>query len=565
MSDIFISYSRRDSEQALALAGRLRLEGINVWIDRHEIVGAEQWATEIVDAIRECSTFLLLLSAESVQSDNVLKELSLAHETRRRILPVVLRPTELPSSFMYPLAGIQRVALSDYDAILRAHKHGVERVVLKDSRKSLMILPFEDLSSAQDNGWFADGIVSELLSVLGYVKALRLIDWNTSKEFKLRKVPTATLAKELDVRYFLEGQVRKIGPMIKVSVSLLDFETGDHLWQGSMKGTMDEVFRIQEEVAASVVEGLKLHLASDELKRLAEHGTKNAEAYELFLKANEYGSRWTRQGYHHALEQLAIAIELDPGYADALRFKAVVLAALYRLYERDPNLLIDAEQLVKRALALKPDYWEAYGALSNVYRQQGNLHEAEEAAKEFVLHAPDYFLSHSVLGIFYWETGQPALAISPFEREVELKPENYVAYWNLVGAADQAGDSVRVKKWSHAAIPLLERRLRLVPDDETIRVWYANMLRFADEPERAIEALSPLLAKESLDGVSLYNIACLYVRLNHPTHAIEALRRTVASGFTQIDFFHTDPDLEPLRSTAEFSELLKELEGKLDA
>ncbi|MFI5264188.1 MAG: toll/interleukin-1 receptor domain-containing protein [Candidatus Kapaibacterium sp.] len=125
MADIFISYSRKDSEHALSLAEKLRAEGIEVWIDQRGIHGAEQWATEIVEGIRGCRTFLLLLSDHSVESENVLKELSLAGERNKRILPVDIHPMEIPAAFAYTLAGLQRVALSDFDGILSAHKRSL--------------------------------------------------------------------------------------------------------------------------------------------------------------------------------------------------------------------------------------------------------------------------------------------------------------------------------------------------------------------------------------------------------------------------------------------------------
>src|SRR5579884_2993551 len=166
MPDIFISYSSKDREQAEQLAERLTSAGHSCWIDRQGITGAEQWATEIVEGIKACSTFAVLLSERSVASEHVLRELSLAIEKRKRVLPIDLEAVVLPSSFEYPLAGLTRVAFSDFAAILHAHRHGVTRAVKKDERKSLMILPFEDLSQTNDHAWFADGVASELVGAL---------------------------------------------------------------------------------------------------------------------------------------------------------------------------------------------------------------------------------------------------------------------------------------------------------------------------------------------------------------------------------------------------------------
>src|SRR5271169_5798997 len=149
----------------------------------------------------------------------------------------------------------------------------------------------------------------------------------------------------MGTRYFVEGDVRKFGDNIKVTSRLLDIETGDHLWQDAMKGTMNDIFDIQEKVAEKVVEGLKVHLASDEKKKLAERGTENAEAYELFMKANDYFVRNTKEGFQLAIQLLTEAINLDTGYASAYKSKANALALLYRGYDRTPALLDEAETL----------------------------------------------------------------------------------------------------------------------------------------------------------------------------------------------------------------------------
>ncbi|HET6400665.1 MAG TPA: TIR domain-containing protein [Candidatus Kapabacteria bacterium] len=574
MSDIFISYSSQDRAQAYQLIELLGSAGLSVWIDRSGIEAAASWSESIVDAIDACKAFIVMLSPASIVSPNVVKEVSLASEKRKKILPLDLEPVELSKSIQYALAGIQRSSMTNIDAIIRAlGKLGLEAtqapsiklVHETDERKSLMILPFEDLSPTADNAWFADGIAAELINALSPLKALRVSDHQATKDYKRYQGSLPNYAKEMNIRYFIEGQVRKFGDQIKITSSLLDIETGDHLWQDSMKGTMNDVFDIQEQVAEKVVEGLKVHLAQDEKKKLAKRGTENAEAYELYLKAYEYSSRSTREGHRLSIQQLTLAIELDPNYANALHLKAHSLAALYRSYDRDPNLLNEAEQLADRAFVVKPDLCSAYDTRSFVYLLQGRLSEAEAAANEYVRRAPQDSNSHFCLGFFYAGVNQPALALAPYEKSIELKQDDLTAYFNLVINSDKAHDTARVEKWSRLALPHFERRLRLVPDDENARVHYANLLRYAGYMERAVEALAPLLEKETLDGFSLYNIACLYASMNDTAHALEMLRRSVAAGFAGIEIFRMDPDLDGLREgpptmRAEFQELMERME-----
>ncbi len=346
------------------LAERLRASGMEVWVDQRGIEAATSWSGEIADAIRQAKAFVLLLSTSSTESPNVKKELGVATAVGCSLVPIEIEKIELNRDFLYHLAGLQRVAITDFDGILRAlTKLGIERNVddrssislqkgseltnrasqgVVDNRKSLMILPFDDLSPTADNQWFADGIVSEMISALSNVKAIRIADNQATKEFRNYHGQLTTYAHTMNIRYFVTGDVRKFGDQIKISSRLLDIETGDHLWQDSMKGTMNDIFEIQESVALKVVEGLKIHLASDEKKKLAERGTENAEAYELFLKGKEYFDRQSIEGFQLAAQLWSEAILLDPSYANAYSSKANVLSALYRSYNHDTALLEEA-------------------------------------------------------------------------------------------------------------------------------------------------------------------------------------------------------------------------------
>src|ERR1041384_4431733 len=119
MADIFISYSRKDSPRAMAFGEALKDRGASVWIDQHGIEAAASWSGEIVRAINQCSIFVLMLSASSVDSENVIREVALAFEKKKKILPIELESVAVPESMEYPLAGIQRVVHSDWNAIER--------------------------------------------------------------------------------------------------------------------------------------------------------------------------------------------------------------------------------------------------------------------------------------------------------------------------------------------------------------------------------------------------------------------------------------------------------------
>ena len=576
MADIFISYSSKDKEKVDQLTELLVSAGLSVWIDQSGIDVATSWSGEIVDAIEGCKAFVVLLSPNSIKSVNVIKEVALAAEQKKKILPLDLEPVELPRDLKYHLAGIQRAPMSNIDAIIRVlSKLGLEATqapTLKlvketDGRKSLMILPFDDLSPTGDNGWFADGIANELISALSNIKALRVADQQATKDYKRYQGTLPKYASEMSIRYFIQGDVRKFGDQIKITSSLLDIETGDHLWQDSMKGTMEDIFDIQEKVAEKVVEGLKVHLASDEKKKLTERGTENAEAYELYLKGNDYFLRQTKEGFQLAIQLFTEAIKLDRGFASAYQFKANALMAVYRGYDQAPALLEEAETLCKEALRIKSDLFIVYLPLSQIYRHRGQLDEAEEIAKEFIRKDPQNYNSHFTLGFFYMETGQYAKAIAPYEEAVRLKPDYLPILFNLVTNYDPAGEREKCGHWATVALPYYERHLKLHPDDEGKRVEHAALLLMSGRTEDAHSAAMKLTTLK--DGASLFNTACLFGKLGDPAEALRTFRRAIEARFRSIRHlkeFLTDENegVAALAGTPEYEEL-KQIVEKIEA
>jgi adenylate cyclase len=578
MPDIFISYSRKDSEQALQLAELLSSAGLTCWIDTKGIDVATSWSAEIVDAIDECKAFVILLSSSSAGSHNVAKELALASERRKKILPLDLEPIELPREFAYQLAGIQRSSMTNIDSIIRAlGKLGLEATGAPqaptitrqtDGRKSLMILPFEDLSPTQDNQWFADGLASELVGALSNVKALRLIDWNTSKMLRNKSISTVELAKEFAVRYFIEGQVRKFGDQIKISVTLLDIETGDHLWQDSLKGTMADIFDVQETVAKKVVDGLKLHLGKEEKAKLLERGTENPEAYECYIKGEEYYNRYTLSDFERALSLWEEAERLDPGYASAWAGSASALTTIHRIYTRDPSLLERAEQAAERVREIGGITASYCAIVSGIHRERGDANAALDFAKRSVEIDPNYLPGYQALAIAFNGLGDLA-GVARARREVVRIREDYpTGHFNLLIAlnelmlashdlAERVLHETALREAGEKAIPVYQRYTRLNPDIYDARVNFANVYLYAGRPDTALRIADELSLIDTLDGNASYNLACLYLKAGNADHGLQMLGRSVERGYRNLETLRRDPDIDPIRGTPEFAEILK--------
>ena len=573
MADIFISYSSKDREKAEQLTELLSSAGLSVWIDQSALEVSTSWSAEIVDAISSCSAFIVLLSPNSIESHNVIKEVSLASEKRKKILPLDLEPITLPRELEYQLAGIHRTSMTNIDSIIRAlGKLGLEATqapTLKliketDSRKSLMILPFEDLSPTADNQWFADGIVSELINALSNVKALRTMDAQTTKEFKKYNGHLTTYAKEMGIRYFVQGDVRKFGDQIKISSRLLDIETGDHLWQDSLKGTMEDIFDIQETVAKNVVEGLTLHLASDEKKKLGQRGTENTEAYEFYLKGLEYYQQNSRIGYERALQCTKEATRLDTEFGLAHVAISKTYVAYYFNYSRDSQLLEQATTHLDQAEAILGESANIYTVRGFLACARGDFEGAVSLTKLSIAADPEYSYGYDVLAHACSALGRGEEAVEAARKYVELRGNAVTPLYNYLVTIHSLRNSQRLAEASRAALPYFERHLRFTPDDILGSMQYTSALQWAGESEAALRRADELVASDGIDGFILYSIAGVFLHEGKPQRAMQILRQSIQNGYRDLELFKEDYDLDPLRGTAEFEELMKELEEKIE-
>ncbi len=581
MADIFISYSSKDREKAEQLTELLASAGLSVWIDHQGIGAAASWSGEIVDAIENCKAFVILLSPSSVESVNVIKEVALAAEKRKKILPLDLEPVALSRDLQYHLAGIQRSPMTNIDAIIRAlEKLGLEAIsapsyqiikpekelhtrISTDDRKSLMILPFEDLSPTADNEWFTNGIVSELIQSLSVVKALRVMDAQTTKEFKTYKGHLTIYAKEMRVRYFVQGDVRKFGDQIKINSRLLDIETGEHLWQDSLKGTMDDIFDIQETVAKNVAEGLKIILTQEEKTRIEGQLTENADAYELYLKAKEYYERHTRSDLERSIDLFEEAIRIDPKFAGAHVQVSNAILSYYRNYSHDQLSLDRVQEHIDAAESLLGESAKVYWIRGILFRTLGQYEKSQESFNHSIELDPNDAESYNALSMTYALLGDWVNAVAMRKRHTELLENDRNAHYSYTLALRNLEDREEVQKAAKRTQAFYERYLRLTPEDIYARVQYVSVMCMAGEKEHGLAEARSLEKMPGMDAYMLFNLACVYLNGGDLEHGYEVLRRSIENGYRNIDVFMLHPDLKPLHGTREFEVLMRELEEKL--
>ena len=232
--------------------------------------------------------------------------------------------------------------------------------------KSIAVLPFVDMSEKKDQEYFSDGLSEELIDHLAHSADLKVIARTSSFQFKGKNEDVRTIAGKLGVANLLEGSVRTSGHAVRITAQLIRASDGTHLWSQSYDRQMSDIFKVQDEIAGTVVEALKATLTggtSDSAGR-----ERNIEAYNLLLKGNFFYERSHPGDYDRAIEQYKHALQLDPNYALAW----AKLARVYIWQGNTPELSVsDAESkardALQRALSIDPNLAVAHRWLGRIY------------------------------------------------------------------------------------------------------------------------------------------------------------------------------------------------------
>jgi adenylate cyclase len=568
MADIFISYSRKDSGYALEFADKLRSSGRSIWIDQHGIEGASSWSGEIVRAINQCTAFIVLLSRASIESDNVVREIALAFEKKKKILPIELESVTLPESMAYPLAGIQKLAHTNWDAIDRvlsklivAPDVPTAEPILelpKDSlgRKSIAVLPIENLSSDPDNEWFADGLTQEIIGLLSKMSSLYVIDRRSVMVYKNTKKTMKVIAQELGVEYILEGTVRKAGPNLRIACELVEAVSGKHIWSETFKGTIDDIFEIQESVAKNIADGLDIVLNPKERSALQTLPTTNVEAYELYLRSREYGYS---KNERDAIPLLVRVIELDPNFV----LGYTNLSSIYlRARDTDPTYLSKAHDLALKAYTLDPTSPASNIALGSVLFTEGKVENAYGYLRTAYDKDPNMIGANAWLGFYYRHLQKYPEAAKYYERALELEPGQPHFVMHLIGIYSFMNDTAALRDLALRTLPYIELRMRSNPDHEAVEMVFVSLLPYADRFDEVMPTIKKLDLQSIERPIEIFNFACI-VAPRLPSFAIELLQLAITKGFSDLQLLRTDTDLDPLRGLPEFEELMRDLEEKI--
>ena len=330
---------------------------------------------------------------------------------------------------------------------------------------SIAVLPFTSMSPDPENEFFADGITEEIINALAQIEQLHVVARSSAFSFKGKHIDARVVGEQLNVRTVLEGSVRRADNRLRITVQLVNTADGYHLWSERYDREMKDIFDVQDEIARSVAERLKITLEGVGQERLVKAGTKNLEAYQLCVKGRILLSR--RTAVPRAVECFHRAVNLDPDYALAwagladsytvLGYSGLAhpessmpkgMEAARHAVTLDPSLAeahdalamaclvgvwdkAEAERQFFRALELNPRHTQVRDRYAFFYLQctVGRLEEAVAQAKLAVELDPLSSYAHAVVGFTCSGAGRHLEAVQACERAVKLDPESFLPCW----------------------------------------------------------------------------------------------------------------------------------------
>jgi adenylate cyclase len=358
-------------------------------------------------------------------------------------------------------------------------------------KPSIAVLPFQNLSGDPEQEYFADGMVEDIITALSRYRWLFVIARNSSFTYKGRTVDVKQVARELGVRYVLEGSVRKAASRVRIAGQLIDGSTGAHLWADRFEGALEDIFDLQDQVTASVVGVIAPRLEQAEIERAKRKPTESLDAYDYYLRGMASSYQETKEGTSEALRLFYRAIELDPGFAAAhgIAARCYVLRKTSGWVTDREQEIAETARLARRAVALGRDDAAALSAGgSSLAYVVGDLDDGVAFIDRALTLNPNMALAWHYSGWARIWLGEPDLAIEHLARAMRLSPLDPLIVAMQVAAAYAhffAGRIDMASSWAGTA-------LRDRPDYTTALRIVAASNALAGRMDQARKALARL-------------------------------------------------------------------------
>lgn len=462
--------------------------------------------------------------------------------------------------------------------------------------KSIVVLPFDNLSPDPDNEFFADGLTEELIAELSEVRQLRVISRTSAMQFKDTQKGIPAIARELNVRFVLEGSVRRAGQSVRITAQLIDASTDSHLWADRYTGSLNDVFDLQEQLSRRIADALRVTLTPEEGRRMAYRRLDDFRAYDALIHARQEMMMPSKASIGRALQFIQRAQEIagDNALIHATFAQLYTLSYEFGISHESETLQL-ADKHASKALELAPDLGLALFAKARVRFKEGDFKEAVrllrrardldrnpdalsflgavlamlgnmEEAREVMDDAVDLDpLDLYTLAARAWVDlldGQFETAASRFQEALhDLGSDNTHVYWCMAVALAHSGR--------------LDEALKIFSDvAKTDAMPVADLSElYCTAAEGNLEAVNTLMSAKRVmvevaktDEMFPLFIANCLVMVGDEDGALEWLGRAIDWGFCNYRYLEEyDPFLRPLHSNPHFTQLMVKARQKQKA
>lgn len=372
-------------------------------------------------------------------------------------------------------------------------------------KPSLVILPFENLSSDPDQAYFVEGLTDDLIEVIARRPDIFIISRESSYFYLGSAQGTEKIARQLQVRYALQGDVRFIADRIRISTKFHDAEASKLLWEETFEGKLDDIFSIQDSLIDKTLDAL-LDRSKDQISGVQQtQRANNIEAYDRYLYGRKYFYLYASKIDNNKARELFLkAIEYDPNFANAY-----AMLAWTHVYEAMNGWSEDREASLERAYVLSEQAIQIQPALPLAYFVRGLVNrERKEYIKAIVdvekalQYDPNYANAHMLMGTLLYYAGQPEESIQTIRKAMRLNPHHPYNY------SFHLGQGLYILRRYQEAIEALESGLETNPSSLRTQVWLVAALAQSGDTDEAAWQVELLLLENP--DLSLQKIQHLF-------------------------------------------------------
>jgi TolB-like protein len=415
------------------------------------------------------------------------------------------------------------------------------------------------MSPGRDQDYLCEGLAEEIINALTRLEGLRVVSRSASFQFRASGMDVREVGRQLNVGALLEGSVRKSGNQLRVTVQLIDVESGYHYWSERFDRELQDVFAVQDEIAEAVATNLRGSMLSSQERNALLRPETGSAAYEYYLRGRQHLPRMTQPNLLKSAAMFERAIQLDTNYAPAFAGLATVHCTLYEWFGGGAEDLAKAESASLRALELAPGLADTHVARGFVFtlsrRYDSAAHEFEEAIRI----NPNLFDAYYYFARSAFANGHLELSADLFGRAAQVRVEDFQSPALQAQSLLWLGRHEEAARVNHEAVRRAERLIELNPCDIRTLSLGSGALYRDGQNARALEWSQRALDLNPDDLSALLNSVCLHAQLGNKERALYLMEHAVALGWGHRDWIDRDRHYDTLRDDPRFQALMTRL------